>query len=289
MAFVMKDRVRMTTATTGTGAVALGAAVANAAKGYYRTFAAAGVANGDTFNYVIEDGSAWEIGLGTYTASGTVMARSLLASSTGSLLNLTGSAEVFITALGDYLAGKLDRSGGTMTGPIELADDPASAMQPATKQYVDASGGGQVLQDTYTANTSLSTALPWDDSIPTSTEGTQVLSQAITLSSSLNRVRVTVALNGSPSAANASMIAAVFRGTTCIGVSQSGSTNATLAVNVSLDLVDAPGITNPTYTVRVGARTNANAAANLFLNGTGSGRFFGGASVCTLTVEELSP
>lgn len=35
------------------------------------------------------------------------------------------------------LAAKLNLSGGTMTGAITLAADPAAAMQPATKQYVD--------------------------------------------------------------------------------------------------------------------------------------------------------
>ncbi|BCP53762.1 hypothetical protein K32_23790 [Kaistia sp. 32K] len=105
MAYVLKDRARMTTATTGTGAIALGSAVQQPGKGYYQSFAAAGVADGDTFHYVIEDGAAWEIGLGTYTASGSVMARSLVVSSTGALLNLSGAAEVFISLIAD-VAGR---------------------------------------------------------------------------------------------------------------------------------------------------------------------------------------
>jgi len=99
MAFVLKDRVRMTTATTGTGAVTLGAAVANAAKGYYRTFAAAGVANGDTVPYLIEDGANWETGIGTYATSGTVLTRTTVinnSAGTTSPISLSGSAEVAI-------------------------------------------------------------------------------------------------------------------------------------------------------------------------------------------------
>jgi hypothetical protein len=83
----------MTTATTGTGTITLGSAFPG-----YRTFAAAGVVNGDVVRYVIEEGNAWEIGNGTYTATGTLMSRSLLASSTGSLLSLGGNAAVFVTA-----------------------------------------------------------------------------------------------------------------------------------------------------------------------------------------------
>jgi microcystin-dependent protein len=83
----------MTTATTGTGTITLGSAFPG-----YQTFATAGVVNGDVVRYVIEEGDAWEIGNGTYTATGTLMSRSLLSSSTGSLLSLGGNAAVFVTA-----------------------------------------------------------------------------------------------------------------------------------------------------------------------------------------------
>lgn len=87
------NRAKMTSSTTGTGTITLGSAVTG-----FQTFAAAGVVNADVVRYVIEDGNAWEIGNGTYTATGTTLSRSLLASSTGSLLSLTGNAQVFVTA-----------------------------------------------------------------------------------------------------------------------------------------------------------------------------------------------
>jgi hypothetical protein len=84
---------RMTTATLGTGTITLGAAVPG-----YLTFAGAGAANGDVVTYGINDGTNSEIGTGTYTASGTTLTRTVIASTNGNAaISLDGAAEVFIT------------------------------------------------------------------------------------------------------------------------------------------------------------------------------------------------
>jgi hypothetical protein len=85
---------RMTTATTGMGTITLGSAVSG-----FLSFAAAGAVNGTTYSYAIKDGANSEIGTGTYTSSGTTLTRSVTKSTnSNNPINLSGSAEVFITA-----------------------------------------------------------------------------------------------------------------------------------------------------------------------------------------------
>ena len=95
MALVLKDRVKETTTTTGTGTVTL----AGAATGF-QSFAAVG--DGNTTYYAIVDAASgdWEVGIGTYTASGTTLSRTTVLSSSnaGSLVNFgAGTKDVFVT------------------------------------------------------------------------------------------------------------------------------------------------------------------------------------------------
>lgn len=119
MAIVLKDRVKETTTTTGTGTLTLLGAVSG-----YQAFSVIG--DGNTTYYAIynSDDGSWEVGIGTYTASGMTLSRDtvLESSNAGSLVNFSaGAKDVFIT----YPAEKAiyeEPSGNTLIdgGPITV-------------------------------------------------------------------------------------------------------------------------------------------------------------------------
>jgi hypothetical protein len=92
MALILADRVQETTATTGTGTITLAGAVAG-----YQAFSSIG--NGNTTYYAITNGANWEVGIGTYTLSGTTLSRDTVLSSSnaGAKISLTSLSNVFVT------------------------------------------------------------------------------------------------------------------------------------------------------------------------------------------------
>ena len=192
MAFVIKDRIKEGTTTTGTGAVSLGGASAT-----FETFSSY-MANGDTTYYAIVHTASgvdeWEVGLGTWNTGNTLTRTTVIAGTNdGSPVYFSvGTKDIFMTypasvaaytdASGDlsgdiglgnhsttelvegsnlyYTDARVDAhlSGGTGVtynagaisigqdvattadvtfNTVTLAGDPTTALEAATKEYVD--------------------------------------------------------------------------------------------------------------------------------------------------------
>ena len=104
MALVIKDRVKETTTTTGTGTLTLAGAVTG-----FDSFADVGDSN--TTYYSCTDGTNFEVGIGTYTLSGTTLSRDTIfeSSSTKITADVNGAVSASTSVTVDNVQG------GTLT------------------------------------------------------------------------------------------------------------------------------------------------------------------------------
>ena len=148
MALVLKDRVKETSATTGTSDFVLGGAASG-----YQSFAAIG--NGNTTYYTIQDSATgdWEVGIGTYSTTGPTLARTTVISSSagGAKVSFSaGAKDVFVTypaergvwldSAGSYPVQNtfdtLNATTATLTNGT-VSTTPTNNTDIANKQYVD--------------------------------------------------------------------------------------------------------------------------------------------------------
>jgi hypothetical protein len=117
MAFVLADRVKETTTTTGTGTVTLLGATTG-----FQSFSAIGNTNTTYYTITAQTGTEWEVGIGTYSSSGTTLARTTVISSSnaGSLVNFSaGTKDVFVTYPAEFTANAI---GGGIGAVIDVSN-----------------------------------------------------------------------------------------------------------------------------------------------------------------------
>lgn len=171
MALVVADRVKETTTTTGTGTVTLAGAVTG-----FQSFSVVG--NGNTTYYVIASttGSEWEVGIGTYTSSGTTLSRDtvLASSNSNTFVNFSaGTKEVFVTYPAAY-STNITVSATAPTLPRNGALWWDSTNGQMKLYYIDANGGQWVDAATSTGGTAASI------SVGTTTTGAAGSSASVT-------------------------------------------------------------------------------------------------------------
>ena len=148
---VLKNRAKMSTSTTGTGTITLGSALSG-----YQSFTDAGLTTGAITRYTIQDGVNWEIGLGTYTTAGTTLTRTPSESSSGgSAINLSGNAEVFITAAAEDVSPLYDANFVTQTTSSFLGPNASGTDAVAIGLDAEASGTRSVSIGTLATGTNV--------------------------------------------------------------------------------------------------------------------------------------
>ena len=115
MAFKLNDRVKESSATTGTGTFTLGGAVSG-----FETFSA-GIGGGNTTYYCIfETGTSnFEVGFGTLNGGASTLARTNIISSSNSdaAVNFAGATEVFCTVPGAKISLPTPEEYGSSSAP----------------------------------------------------------------------------------------------------------------------------------------------------------------------------
>ena len=119
------NRAKMKVASGGAGVLTLGQACDG-----YQSFAAAGVTDQNKLRYTITDGDDWEIGIGTYTASGTTLARAVSESSnSGNAITCGSGAEIFVTLAAEDFSGNVaPRWITTPVTELKLSNDGTTAV-----------------------------------------------------------------------------------------------------------------------------------------------------------------
>ncbi|MCW5676300.1 MAG: hypothetical protein KIT15_17125 [Xanthobacteraceae bacterium] len=218
--------------------------------------------------------SAVPVEFGGTGANNAATARLNLGAASSAALS---SVQDSVTALQVAVATGVDGGGefGDLAALDEVSrDELATSFGSVVVQGVDATP--------YTANADLTTLIPADDTTPTVSEGTEILTANITPTSSSNKIRISISGFGHPSGTGSALIMAVFRNSTCVAVRAIGS-NGTFA-NIETINIDSPATTSQvTYSVRV----SPYGANSLRMNGTVSGRLFGGTAACTMRLEEI--
>jgi hypothetical protein len=131
MALVVKDRVRETSTTTGTGAVTLNGAVSN-----FQSFSVIGDANTTFYTITLDSAGEWEVGIGTYTLSTTSLSRDIVleSSNSGALVPFSAGTKtvfctypaeksVYLDAVDDVEIGTQSLGTGTDTRKLTIASN----------------------------------------------------------------------------------------------------------------------------------------------------------------------
>ena len=165
---VVKDRVKETTTTTGTGTLTLAGAETG-----FQSFSVIG--DGNKTYYVITDDVDFEVGIGTYTASGTTLSRDTIleSSNSGNAVSWTAGTKTVFCSLPAERALYKDESGVFDGDGLVVKDQTFHGTEENLFTVASATGSLTVpdiqLNAKYTLTGDTTLTLPTTDDLPSGT------------------------------------------------------------------------------------------------------------------------
>lgn len=181
--------------------------------------------------------------------------------------------------------GAVALPGAVRDGGIYLLCHDGSAFKVLNPSQAQTPGCLQAVSSTYSGYATLTATIPSDDTIPTATEGSEVLSVSITPKMATSRM--VIRFTGFGTASTTGFVVA-----TCVVEGQSSAIASTVLYvdttsqprAIALTAEHLPGSTSPiTYKLRAGP-----SGGSLRPNGGSTSRMFGGVAKWIMTVEEYA-
>lgn len=179
---------------------------------------------------------------------------------------------------------------GDSTHVPQIAVDAKGRITSAANVAIAASGGGKIAQIVNTETGAVqtgTTTIPFDDTKPQNTEGTEFFTVTVTPTDATHKLRIDVTVFATVTT-TPWIIAALFQdsGADAIAVAASFNNLNTAGMTITFTHHMVAGTTSATtFKVRVGP----SSAATVTLNGQSGGRIFGGVAVSGITVTEYAP
>lgn len=224
-----------------------------------------------------------ELATDAETITGTDTARA----TTPANIAATSIAKVLLDAKGDLIVAT-------------AADTPARLAVGTNGQVlIAASGettglkwgaGGRVVQVVNVETGALatgSTAIPYDDTIPQNTEGTEFMTLAITPTSATNKLKIEVTAFIAHNSAAANITNALFQDSTANALAAAGYRTGGDGWPLTITFthyMTAGTTSGTTFKLRIGTDNGAT----ISFNGGGGVRFYGGVAASSITITEIS-
>lgn len=195
-----------------------------------------------------------------------------------SSLTLIGGADI-VTAAGDTAVFEYLGSGNWNMRNYTRADGTALVAPAVTTYYLNPSYAE------YKTYATITSVIPFDDTVPQSNEGSQILSTTFTPHSVTNMLRIRIVIPVSTDGAHYAM-AALFNGGSSAITAAVSNPDATRSIQeLVMEFAYVPGTSSPiTFTVRVGCD---NSSFPVYINGHSSGRVLGGSTRATIVIDEI--